>query len=294
MKFLKSKANFLSIPEKKDYNYKDSRFVIQQASYEHTSSYLAGSVNGPKAIVKASQFVELYDEELGQETFLKGGICTLAPLDFKHKTDKKAVDYIAGETEKLLADGKYVISLGAEHTVTAGFIKPYARRYKNLTVLQIDAHSDLRESYQGNKFSHASAMARVRDEKVNLVQVGIRAQCIEESELIKKSKNIHTFYAHYIRENIKWMDEVIKACTKDVYITIDADGFDPSVIPAVGTAEPNGLGYTEGVNLLRKIIATKNVVGFDVVECAPIKGSILSEYTLAKLIYKMIGYITLR
>jgi agmatinase len=294
MKYLKTKDNFLSIPDEKHFNYKDSRFVIQQAPYEYTSSYLAGSVKGPKAIVAASQFVELYDEELDQESYLKGGICTLPPLNFKHKVDKKAVDYIADETEKLVADGKFVVSIGAEHTVTAGFVRPFAKRYKNLTVLQIDAHSDLRESYHDNKFSHASAMARVRDENVNLVQVGIRAQCIEESEVIKKSKNIHTFYAHYIRENEKWMDEVLKACTKDVYITIDADGFDPSVISAVGTIEPNGLFYMEGVNLLKKIIASRNVVGFDVVECAPMKGSILSEYTLAKLIYKMIGYVTIK
>ena len=185
MKYLKTKDNFLSIPDEKNYNYKDSKFVIQQAPYEYTSSYLAGSDKGPKAIVKASQFVELYDEELDQESYLKGGICTLPPLNFKHKVDKKAVDYIAEETEKLVADGKFVVSIGAEHTVTAGFVRPFAKKYKNLTVLQIDAHSDLRESYHNNKYSHASAMARVRDEKVNLVQVGIRAQCIEESEVIK-------------------------------------------------------------------------------------------------------------
>jgi agmatinase len=294
MKYLKTKDNFLGIPSEKHYNYKDSKFVIQQVPYEYTSSYLSGSIKGPKAMVKASQFVELYDEELGKESYLEGGICTAAPMDFKNKTNKKAVDYIAAQTEKHVEAGKFVVSLGAEHTVTAGLVKPYAKRYKNLTVLQIDAHSDLRERYHNNKYSHASAMARVRDEKVNLVQIGIRAQCIEEREVIRTSKDIHTFYAHYIRSNSQWMDEVLKACTDDVYITIDADGFDPSVIPAVGTAEPNGLGYTEGVDLLKRVIAERNVVGFDVVECAPIKGSILSEYTLAKLIYKMIGYITLK
>jgi agmatinase len=294
MKHLKTKDNFLSIPEEKLYSYKDSRFVIQQVPYEHTSSYLMGSAKGPGAILKASQFVELYDEELDQESYRKGGICTLPEMDFKGKVDKKAVDLIEARTEKLLGDGKFVVSLGAEHTVTYGFVKPFAKKYKNLTVLQIDAHSDLRDSYHNNKYSHASVMARVHELGVNLVQVGIRAQCIEESDLIKKSKNIHTFYAHQIRERKSWMEEVLRACTGDVYITIDADGFDPSVIPAVGTAEPNGLQYTEGVDLLKQVIKNKNIVGFDVVECAPMKGSILSEYTLAKLVYKMIGYITLK
>lgn len=293
-KYLKTKDNFLSIPDEKHYNYKDAKYVIQQVPYEYTSSYLMGSAKGPKAIVEASQFVELYDEELDQETYLKGGICTLPPMKFHDKTDKKAIDYIEKNTARLIDDGKFVISIGAEHTVTLGFVKPLVKKYKKLTVLQIDAHSDLRDSYHNNKYSHASVMARVHELGVNLVQVGIRAQCIEEAQLIKKSKNIHTFYAHTIREKAGWMDEVLKACTDDVYITIDADGFDPSVIPAVGTAEPNGLMYTEGVNLLKKVIASKNIVGFDVVECAPMKGSILSEYTLAKLMYKLIGYISLK
>jgi agmatinase len=294
MKYLKTKDNFLSIPEEEFCSYKNSKFVIQQAPYEYTSSYLMGSAKGPGAIVKASQFVELYDEELDRESYRFGGICTLPPLDFKGKVDKKAVDLIESQTEKLVADGKFAVSLGAEHTVTFGFVKTFVKRYKNLTVLQIDAHSDLRMSYHGNKYSHASVMARVHELGVNLVQVGIRAQCIEESELIKSSKNIHTFYAHQVREKKSWIAEVLKACTENVYITIDADGFDPSVIPGVGTAEPNGLQYTEGIELMKQVIRSKNIVGFDVVECAPVKGSILSEYTLAKLVYKMIGYITMK
>lgn len=292
MKFEKTKKNFLAIEDPKFYTYRDSRFVIQQAPYEYTSSYLAGSAKGPEAIIKASHYVEHYDEELERETYKLLGICTLPPMDFKGKTDAKAVDYIEANTQKLLNDFKFVISLGAEHTVSLGFIRPFKKLYKNLTVLQIDAHSDLRMSYHDNPYSHASVMARVHELGVNLVQVGIRAQCKEEADLIKKSKKITTFYAHQIKASAKWIDQVVAACTDDVYITIDADGFDPSVIPAVGTAEPNGLTWNEGIELLKKVIAKKNVVGFDVVECAPAKGSILSEYTLAKLTYKMIGYIT--
>jgi agmatinase len=135
-------------------------------------------------------------------------------------------------------------------------------------------------------------MKRVHDMGLNIVQAGIRAQCIEEAELIKKSKNIHTFYAHYIRKNEKtWIDQALAAMGDDVYITIDADGFDPSIMPAVGTAEPNGLFWNETLELLRRTVMEKNVVGFDIVECAPMKGTILSEYTLAKLAYRLMGYI---
>ena len=292
LKHLKTKNNFLGIEEEKYYSYATSRFVIQQVPYEHTSSYLAGSHKGPAAIVSASQFVELYDEELDKETYKLGGIATLKPLNFKNKYDKKAVDYIEEETTKLLNDNKYVISIGAEHTVTYGFVKAFAKKYKNLSVLQIDAHSDLRQSYHNNIYSHASVMKRVHDMGVNLVQIGIRAQCIEESQLIKKSKNIHTYYAHQIRNDAKWTDKAIKDLTQNVYLTIDADGFDPSIMPAVGTAEPRGLFWDETVNFIKKVSQTKNIVGFDVVECAPMKGTILSEYTLAKLVYRIIGYIS--
>ncbi|HNR21086.1 MAG TPA: agmatinase, partial [Bacteroidia bacterium] len=260
--------------------------------YEHTSSYLAGSDKGPKAIIAASQFVELYDEELATETYRNCGIATLPSVKFSKKdVDERAVALIEKETTKLINDKKYVVSLGAEHTVTFGFVRAFAKKYKNLTVVQIDAHSDLRESYSNNKYSHASVMKRVYDMGVNLVQVGIRAQCIEEAQLIKSSKKINTYYAHQIRKDVKWADKAITNCTENVYLTIDADGFDPSIMPAVGTAEPNGLFWNETLSFLKKLIQKKNVVGFDIVECAPYKGSILSEYTLAKLAYRIIGYL---
>lgn len=147
MKYLKTENNFLALEDEKDYAYSNCKFVIQQIPYEYTSSYLKGSFKGPKAIVMASQFVEFYDEELDQETYKKiGGVCTLKPLTFKDKTDKKAIDHIEKQTEKLLNDGKFVISLGAEHTVTLGLVKAHLSKYKDFTVLQIDAHSDLRMS----------------------------------------------------------------------------------------------------------------------------------------------------
>jgi agmatinase len=187
-----------------------------------------------------------------------------------------------------------VVSLGAEHTVTYGFVKAFAKKFSNLTVLQIDAHSDLRQSYHNNIYSHASVMKRIHDMGINLVQIGIRAQCKEEAQLIKSSDIIHTFYSHYIRNSDKWMDEALNCLTENVYLTIDADGFDPAIMPAVGTAEPRGLFWGETMEFMRKVISKKNIVGFDVVECAPIKGSIISEYTLAKLIYRLIGYLIIK
>lgn len=294
MKSLASTHNFLGITEKELCSYENARFVIQSLPYEYTSSYLSGSDKGPAAIINASHFVEFYDEVLDQETFRIAPVATLPPLSFKNKFNKAAVDFIESETRKLIRDKKFVVSFGAEHTVTLGLAKAHAAHFKNISVLQIDAHSDLRDSYHNNKYSHASVMARIHDEKIPLTQIGIRAQCIEEARLIKSSKNIVTFYAHRIRQNKNWMSEAIKTLNNNVYLTIDADGFDPSVIPAVGTAEPNGLFWNETLEFLQKVFQEKNVVGFDIVECAPVKGQIISEYTLAKLAYRLMGFASLK
>lgn len=294
MKYYNHKKNFLAIAEDEFCSYKKSKYVIQSAPYEYTSSYLAGSDKGPQAMINASQFVELYDEELDQETYKLCGICTLPPMNFKKKINEKAVSLIEKETKKILKDDKFPVTLGAEHTISLGTIRAIKEKYADVCVLQIDAHSDLRESYHNNPYSHASVMFRIHELGVSLTQIGIRAQCIEEAELIKSSKNIHTFYAHQISKNENWMPEALKTLGKNVYISIDADGFDPSVVPAVGTAEPNGLFWNETLEFLKLVILKKNIVGFDVVEIAPAKGSILSEYTMAKLIYRLIGYLSLK
>jgi agmatinase len=295
VEYLSTSENFLKIEDEALYRYADCRFVIHGAPYEHTSSYHAGSKEGPAAIIRASQYVELYDEELDRETYRDGGICTLAPLDFAGQVDEAAVALVEGRTARLLADGKFPVMLGAEHTVTLGAVRAVRKAYPRLSVLQIDAHSDLRESYEGNRYSHASVMARVHELGVPLVQVGIRAQCREEAELIRASANIHTLYAHRLRARptAEWVQEAVRHLSDDVYVTVDADGFDPSVVPAVGTAEPNGLTWDEGMALLRAVCAARRVVGFDVVEVAPVPHSTVSEYTLAKLVYRLIGLIAL-
>lgn len=293
MKLHNTKKNFLGIEEEALYDYKKSKVVLQLLPYEHTSSYLEGSANGPKAILNASHFVEFYDEELGQETYLKTGIATQKSLDFGDKVDAAAIAMIEKNTKHHLDHGKFVMSFGAEHTVTFGIFKAFHEKFKDISILQIDAHSDLRFAYHGNPYSHASVMARIHELGVKVAQVGIRAQCQEEAELIRSSPLIKTWYSHQLVFEQHYIDTLLEHLTDTVYITIDADGLDPSIVPAVGTAEPGGLLWHDTLKLLRAVCKTKKVVGFDIVECAPIKGQIRSEYLLAKLAYKVLGYCTL-
>ena len=291
MHFYDYEKNFLGITEPELCKYDKSKFVIQSLPYEHTSSYVAGSARGPEAIIGASHFVEFYDEMLQMETYKQCGIATAEPLKFDQKVDADAIALIEAATDQFIKDGKFVISLGAEHTVTFGLVKSHLKKNPGLSVLQIDAHADLRFSYHDNLYSHASVMARVHELEVPLVQIGIRALSKPEADLSASSNKIHTFYAHDIRTNSNWMEAALAKLTDTVYISIDADGFDPSIMPAVGTAEPGGLFWQETIEFLQMVIERKKVVGFDIVECAPADDNVLSEYTLAKLCYRLIGFL---
>ena len=293
MRVLPAEEGFLALPDAELTTLENAKVVIQQIPYEYTSSYIAGSNKGPKAMVEASHFVEFYDEEIDQETYKNIGIATLDSLDFEGKVDEDAMVLIANQTRELLNKDKFVVSLGAEHTVTNGFIRAYKEKYPSISVLQIDAHSDLRQEYNGNPYSHASVMARINDMGVNLVQVGIRAQCIEESQLIKSSPIINTWYAHMLDKDDQWIDACIDKLGDVVYVSIDADGFDPSIVPAVGTAEPGGLSWQQGTKLLKRLCERKKVVGFDIVEIAPREVDIITEFTMAKLCYKFMGYLNI-
>lgn len=293
IKILSADEGFLAFPEAELATLENAKVVVQQIPYEHTSSYVQGSDKGPAAMVSASHFVEFYDEEIDREAYKNFGIATVEPLDFGNKVNADAVTLIANQTKELLNQNKFVVSLGAEHTVTYGFAQAFQEKYPNISILQIDAHSDLRLAYQDNPYSHASVMARVHDLNIPLVQIGIRAQCKEEAQLIKESDNIHTWYAHDLWDNDAWIDDCIDKLSDVVYVTIDADGFDPSVAPAVGTAEPGGLTWIQGCKLLRRIAERKQVVGFDIVEIAPRENDILTEFTMAKLCYKFLGYLDL-
>lgn len=290
------KSNFLGI-EKEFSTFEKSRIVILPAPYESTVSYGGGTKNGPAAILKASHYVEFFDEETKREIHRERGIATLSPLNFAKARDAAAVQLIFDTVTGLLEKGKFVVTLGGEHTISAAPIAVYAQKYPDLSVLQFDAHSDLRPRYMGNKYSHASVMARVCEflDPKKLVQVGIRAQAKEEAVFIRDN-GVNTYYAHEIRSGKHtrllryWDDAVIENLTDHVYISFDVDGFDPSIMPSTGTPEPNGLLWAEVMQCLRKVSQKKTIVGFDVVELAPIKGLHHPDLTAAKLVSKILNY----
>ena len=291
LKTLSQKSNFLGI-EKEFSSYENSEIVIYSAPLENTVSYGIGTKNGPKEILKASHYVEFYDEENNRELCFEKGIATLPISNFDKLNSQTAIRKIEKDISKIINDKKFSVMLGGEHTVTLGSVLAHHNAYNNLSILQIDAHSDLRDSYEGSIYSHASVMKRIYVFNKNVVQVGVRAQCKEESELIKKAK-IKTFYMRDIRgaeSQKKWQNEVLRSLSKNVYITFDVDGLDPSIIPATGTPEPGGLFWDETLDLIKLVGKKKNIVGFDIVELAPSKFHTASNFIAAKLVYKMLNY----
>jgi agmatinase len=295
-KTLDISKNFLGIEDEYS-SYGQSKIVILPVPYEHTVSYGGGTKNGPSAILDASHYVEFYDEETGREVHRELGIATLPPMKLSKKKDEAALEDIYQTVKKLLHDKMFVVSIGGEHTISQATIAAHAERYKDLSILQIDAHSDLRDEYENSKFSHACVMARICEfiDPRRIVQVGIRAQCIEEAEFIRRN-GIHTLYAHQIKNGkysklVKsWDDYAIDRLTNHVYVTFDVDGLDPSIMPSTGTPEPDGLLWHETMKLLRKLGRRKRIVGCDVVEFAPIKGLHHPDLTAAKIVSKMINY----
>jgi agmatinase len=259
--------------------------VILPVPYEKTTSYLKGTKKGPDAVIRASMQIESYDDELGN--VFEAGICTLNPLEISAGPELM-VREIAGAVKKLLDDGKFIAVLGGEHSITSGVVGAFKEKFKDISVLQIDAHADLREEYQGSRHSHACAMRRVLD-ICPVVPVGIRSISSEEAEFAGKSK-FRIFWAKDIVGNDAWVDDAISLLSKNVYITLDLDGLDPSIMPSVGTPEPGGIGYYETLKFLRKVFRERNVVGFDIVELCPSKGNINPDVAAARILYKMIGY----
>ena len=290
MKVLPVEVNFLGITEIELHAYDTSKVVLQQLPYEHTSSYKKGSANGPQAVLYSSRYVEYYDTELDDEAYKKCGIATIEPIDFAGKVDAEAMEVIYQASKEHLSNNKFLVSIGAEHTASYGIFKAFQEKWDDIGILQLDAHSDLRMEYEGNKWSHASVMARINELNPTIVQVGVRAQCIEEAALVKASDNIHCYYAHQIWENDTWMDELVQKLPEKLYITIDTDGFDPSICPSVGTSEPGGLQWHPTLKLLKKIFEQCDVKGFDIVELNPSASDDSTAYTMAQLCYKLIGY----
>lgn len=292
-KYFGIKKNFLAIEDEYS-NYKDSLVAILPIPYEQTTSYGKGTSKGPQAILNASHYVEFFDEELNRELcFEKGkGICALYPLEFKNKKGKKALELIYKNVKKLIEDGKFAVTLGGEHSISTAPIQAHFDSYKDLSILHFDAHSDLRNEYEGSKYSHASFAARVAEFTTSISQVGIRAQCKDEYDFIKEKK-INTFYAFEIRNGVygnEWQSKVIDTLKENVYITFDVDYLDPSIMPSTGTPEPNGFFWDETLKLLKLLGEKRKVVGFDVVELSPRNDFPYPDFLTAKLIYKMLNY----
>ena len=287
MKYLSNKNGFLGIDN--NFNFKE-KVVVVPFGLEKTVSYGGGTRNGPKEIIKASHQVELYDEEMLCEPYKKIGIKTLKPFKID-KDIKKALKKMSNINEQILNKKLFPITFGGEHSITPGCIAPFVKKYKNLCLLHFDAHADLRESYNGEKFSHASAIKRCLDHKnVSLISFGIRNISKGEIPFLKKnSSRIKIFWA---KDKIKWnlnkFKKMIK--NKDVYLTFDVDGLDSSIMPATGTPEPGGLLWDETLDIIRIAAKNSNIVGADINELSPIKGFNSYNFLVAKLAYKILSY----
>ena len=287
LKFLSNKNGFLGIDNK--FSFKEKAIVIP-FGLEKTVSYGGGTKNGPKEIIKASHQVELYDEELNCEPFKKIGIKTLKPFKID-KNINKALGKVSKINENILKKNIFPLTLGGEHSITPGCIDPFTKKYKKLVLLHFDAHADLRESYNGEKFSHASAMKRCLDNKnVSIISFGIRNISQSEMQILKKNSNrVNIFWAKYKKKwNLNKFKSLIKG--KTVYLTFDVDGFDSSIMPATGTPEPGGLFWDETLDIIKIAFQNSNIVGADINELAPIKGFNSYNFLTAKLAYKILSY----
>jgi len=279
--------NFLSLPPQFS-EFESSEFVILPVSYEQTTTFKTGTKEGPQAIINASQEVETFDEELKQEPF-KVGIHTLGEMEMTMGSPQKMVQKVYQIAKELVDMNKRVVLLGGEHTISIGMVKALNESYEKLSVLQLDAHADLRDSYQESKYSHACTMRRI-GEIAPFVGVGIRNLSLEEHEFVGKKK-IDLFFAKNLMKDHSWIDQVLSKLSENVYLSIDLDFFDPSIMPSVGTPEPGGLLWNQTLALLKKVAKSKNIVSFDCVELCPIPGLVAPNFLAAKLVYKVIGYI---
>jgi len=282
--------NFGGLPEEHS-QYATSRAVIFPVPLERTTSYEHGTRNGPAAILAASRNMELYDEELETEPYKEIGIHTLPAIDTADGTLDEVITEIFTAQLGLLEDDKFTVSLGGEHSLTPPLVSATAKKFKNLSVLQIDAHADLRDEYQGNPASHACAMRRVV-EVCPAVQVGIRSLSVEEAQAIPHLRTSVYWAKDIARAPMKsWIAKVLADLSPNVYLTIDLDGFDPAFVPATGTPEPGGLDWMQVTSLIRAVADHKKIVGMDVVELLPQPGDHASDFLAAKLVYKCLGYI---
>ncbi len=283
-----SPFTFLALPPDEN-AYDKAAFAVLPIPYDSTTSYQVGTRNGPGAIINASREVELFDEELGAE-FYDAGIVTLDPVAPVMSGPDGMHGRIYDAARRIHDDGKFVLGLGGEHGVSSALIRAARDRYRSVSVLQIDAHLDLREAYQGTKYSHASVMRRVVDMGLTIVPVGIRNVCLEEHEFLATSE-VRPFMARDCRRGDEWIDKAIERLGEHVYVTVDIDGFDPAYAPGTGTPEPGGLDWYQVTTLLRRTAERRRIVAADIVEVLPIDGQAVTEFLAARLAYKLICYV---
>jgi agmatinase len=278
--------NFLGLkPPLSD--FANARVLVWPVPFEKTVSYGAGAGEGPAAIIEASRYIELYDEDIDGET-AQIGIHTLPAIDSNYEPEEM-MPLLEQRAAELIATNKFLCMLGGEHSISAPVVRAMFQKYPRLTVMQIDAHADLRDSYEGTPFSHASTMRRIV-EVCPAVQIGIRSISTEEV-LAVPTLNTQIFYAKDMTGRSDWVDRAVGSLTEDVYLTIDIDGLDSGLVPFTGTPEPGGLQWYEALNLIRHLARSRNIVGMDLVELCRPKGNNAASYLAAKLIYKTLGFI---
>ena len=266
--------------------YDSSAVVILPVPYEGTTTYKKGTARGPAALIDASRNMELFDEVPGFETY-HIGIHTHEEVPSAASPEAET-SVLIEQVSELLADGKFVVTIGGEHSISLAPVQAHAHSRSGLSILQLDAHADLRDSYERTQYGHGCVMRRCVPFGP-ITQVGIRSLSAEESEFLEEAATVTTFYAHELREMDARRDEIVSTLTDEVYVTIDVDVFDPGIMAATGTPEPVGLGWYEVTSLLARVIEEKNVVGFDVVELLPTEGMHACDFLAAKLVYRLLG-----
>jgi N1-aminopropylagmatine ureohydrolase len=281
-------SNFLGIPEE-DHSLEKSRVVVLPVPYERTVSYGVGTKNGPAAILEASHHVELYDDELDEETY-RIGIHTLPAWLPESMEPASCVEELEEQVGSILGKSKFVLTLGGEHSISRGPIAAHQARHPRMSILHFDAHGDLRDEYEGQKFSHACAARRWVELDLPTVQVGIRSISREEVEFVREKGNVRVVSSREMHRSDDWITGAFGLLTDDVYVTFDVDFFDGSLVPGTGTPEPGGGTYDQALNILRRLAGSRRIVGADVVEHSPLPGNRAPDFMIAKLCYKLLGY----
>jgi agmatinase len=271
-------------------DYRTARFAVLPVPYDATASFAAGAREGPRAIIAASRQLEDYDPQLGRESY-RAGIATLDPLEPDARGPAAMHERVHTAARKIVRDGKFLIGLGGEHGITSALVRATRSKYKDLSVLQIDAHADLRDSYQGSPYSHACVMRRIHDLGVYAVGVGIRSYSREEARFIRTAKK-EIIPAGLCRQTDSWIRDVVQALSGSVYVTVDIDAFDPAYAPGTGTPEPGGLDWHQVTDLLAAVARARRIVAADVVEVRPLPPTNVTEYLAARLVYRLIGLVS--